>query len=81
MFFVLYVRSSLFNKKIHSCDHFVSVFIRDSKSAVPVTKLSEETVFLNNFSKMRKILAVHALSPVVANEKQRYSLQNQHKNT
>jgi hypothetical protein len=35
---------------------------------VPVTKLSAESIYLNNFSKMRVNLAVHALNPIVAQE-------------
>jgi hypothetical protein len=36
--------------------------------AVPITKLSAESVYLNNFSKMRVNLAVHTLNPIVAQE-------------
>ena len=49
-------------------EHFASVLQRDSKRAVPVTKLSTESVYLNNFSKMRVNLAVHTLNPIVAQE-------------
>jgi hypothetical protein len=47
-------------------EHFASVLRRDSKRAVPITKLSAESVYLNNFSKMRVNLAVHTLNPIVA---------------
>ena len=49
-------------------EHFASVLRRDSKRAVPITKLSAESVYLNNFSKMRVNLAVHTLYPIVAQE-------------
>ena len=49
-------------------EHFASVLRRDSKRAVPVTKLSAESVYLNNFSKMRVNLGVHALNAIVARE-------------
>jgi hypothetical protein len=46
-------------------EHFASVLRRDSKRAVPITKLSAESVYLNNFSKMRVNLAVHSVVDVI----------------
>jgi TRAP-type mannitol/chloroaromatic compound transport system permease small subunit len=43
-------------------DHFVSVFSRESKRTLPVTKLNTDAIYLNNFSKMRVNLAVNTLS-------------------
>jgi hypothetical protein len=64
----LHTQLLILNGKEMIWEHFVSVLRRDSKRAVPVTKLSAESVYLNNFSKMRVNLAVHALNPIVAQE-------------
>ena len=49
-------------------EHFVSVYKRDTLRTFPVTKLNHDAIFINNFSKMRVNLAVHALSESVAEE-------------
>ena len=49
-------------------DHFVSVFSRESKRTLPVTKLNTDAIYLNNFSKMRVNLVVNTLSQNVAVE-------------
>ena len=47
---------------------FVSVFSRESKRTLPVSKLNSDAIYLNNFSKMRVNLAVNTLSQNVAVE-------------
>ncbi|CAC5385467.1 unnamed protein product [Mytilus coruscus] len=49
-------------------EHFVSVFKRECKRVLPITKLNADAIYLNNFSKMRVNLAVHTLSNAVAKE-------------
>ena len=58
----------ILNGKEMIWEHFASVLRRDSKRAVPVTKLSAKSIYLNNFNKMRVNLAVHALNPIVSQE-------------
>jgi ABC-type multidrug transport system ATPase subunit len=40
----------ILNGKEMIWEHFASVLRRDSKRAVPITKLSAESVYLNNFN-------------------------------
>jgi hypothetical protein len=59
---------SIFRSTVTNRGHNVSVFSRESKRTLPVTKLNTDAIYLNNFSKMRVNLAVNTLSQNVAVE-------------
>ena len=65
----VYQRQELPTVKLHGkailWDHFISVFSRESKRTLPVTKINTDAIYLNNFSKMMVNWAVNMLSTAV----------------